>query len=96
MPSSDVHCRCMQRLQLYLTDEQRRRLARRAADEGISQAEVVRRILDRALGIRRGVEDRLAVVEATSGVLADHPDWPEWLASVRGPGSAERLRRLGL
>jgi len=57
---------------------------------------VVRRILDRALGIRRGVEDRLAVVEATAGVLADHPDWPEWLASVRGPGSAERLRRLGL
>jgi hypothetical protein len=65
-------------------------------DEGISQAEVVRRILDRALGIRRGVEDRLAVVEATAGVLADYPDWPEWLASVRGPGSAERLRRLGL
>ncbi|HLH69405.1 MAG TPA: hypothetical protein VKY90_10325 [Candidatus Dormibacteraeota bacterium] len=77
-------------------DEQRRRLARRAADEGISQAEVVRRILDRALDIRRGVEDRLAVVEATAGVLADHPDWPEWLAGVRGPGSAERLRRLGL
>ncbi|HZU18192.1 MAG TPA: hypothetical protein VFD01_16525 [Candidatus Dormibacteraeota bacterium] len=54
------------------------------------------RILDRALGIRPGVEDRLAVVEATAGVLADYPDWPEWLASVRGPESAERLRRLGL
>jgi Ribbon-helix-helix protein, copG family len=86
----------MHRTQVYLTDEQRRRLARRAADDGTSQAEVIRRILDRELGILRGVDDDVAIVDATAGVLGDHPDWPEWLAQVRGPGSSERLRRLGL
>ena len=86
----------MHRTQVYLTDEQRQQLARRAADEGISQAEVIRRILDRELGILRGTNDRVAVVDATAGVLADHPDWPEWLADVRGAGSSERLRHLGL
>jgi Ribbon-helix-helix protein, copG family len=86
----------MHRTQVYLTDEQRRRLARRAADEGASQAEVIRRILDRELGILSGVDERLAIIAKTSGVLADHPDWPEWLKDVRGPGTAQRLRRLGL
>ena len=86
----------MHRTQVYLTDEQRQQLARRAADEGTSQAEVIRRILDRELGILRGTNDRVAVVDATAGVLADHPDWPEWLADVRGAGSSERLRHLGL
>jgi hypothetical protein len=86
----------MHRTQVYLTDEQRRRLARRAEDDGTSQAEVIRRILDRELGILRGTADRVAVVDATAGVLADHPDWPEWLAEVRGGGSSERLRSLGL
>jgi hypothetical protein len=86
----------MHRTQVYLTEEQRRRLALRAADDGTSQAEVIRRILDRELGILRGVGDRVAIVDATAGVLADHPDWPEWLADVRGVGSSERLRQLGL
>jgi hypothetical protein len=86
----------MHRTQVYLTEEQRRRLALRAADDGTSQAEVIRRILDRELGILRGVGDQVAIVNATAGVLADHPDWPEWLADVRGLGSSERLRQLGL
>jgi hypothetical protein len=86
----------MHRTQVYLTEEQRRRLALRAADDGTSQAEVIRRILDRELGILRGMGDRVAIVDATAGVLADHPDWPEWLAEVRGVGSSERLRQLGL
>jgi Zn-dependent membrane protease YugP len=85
----------MHRTQIYLTDEQRRRLARRAADEGASQADVIRRMLDRELGILSGLHD-VAVVKATAGILADHPDWPEWLADVRGRGSSERLRDLGL
>ena len=41
----------MQRSQLYLTERQREALARRA-DTGVSVAEAVRRILDRALGIQ--------------------------------------------
>jgi hypothetical protein len=84
----------MHRTQVHLTAEQRRRLALRAADEGTSQAEVIRRILDRELGILRGVGDQVAVVDVTAGVLAYHPDWPEWLAEIRGVGSSERLHQL--
>lgn len=86
----------MRRTQIYLTEEQRRRLARRAADAGASQAEVIRRILDAALGIARRPDERLAAVDETAGLLADYPDWAEWLGGVRGRASAERLRDLGL
>jgi hypothetical protein len=93
--SSEVYLSLMHRTQVYLTEEQRRRLALRAADDGTSQAEVIRRVLERELGILlRGVGERVAIVNATAGVLADHPDWPEWLAAVRGVGSSER--QLGL
>jgi len=86
----------MQRSQLYLTEQQREALARRAVDNGVSVAEVVRRILDRALGLKAGVDDRLAALDATAGILPDAPDWPEWLREVRGLGSDARLRDLGL
>lgn len=87
---------CMKRSQLYLTEEQRACIGRRAEDAGISQAEVVRRILDEALDITEGSAGRLAAVDATSGILAEAPDWPEWLASVRGRSAGARLRKLGL
>lgn len=86
----------MIRTQIYLTEEQRERIARRAADAGVAQAEVVRRILDEGLGIDEGADERVAAVEATSGVLPEAPDWPEWLACVRGGGAEGRLRDLGL
>lgn len=86
----------MQRTQIYLTDEQRRRIAQLADDGRTSQAEVVRRILDRALGFDDGANDRVAAIDATAGVLADAPDWPEWLAKVRTTSAAERLDSLGL
>jgi hypothetical protein len=41
----------------------------------------------RELGILRGGGDQVAIVNATAGVLAGHPDWPEWLADVRGQAS---------
>lgn len=86
----------MRRMQLYLTEEQRRRIAQRAEDVGVSQAEVVRRILDAGLGIDAGARERVAAVDATAGILAGHPDWPEWLGQVRARPAAERLRDLGL
>jgi hypothetical protein len=86
----------MQRTQIYLSDEQRRQIARLAADAGVSQAEVVRRILDRALGVDDGTRARLAALDATAGLLPDAPDWPEWLAEVRGRPADERLRSLGV
>lgn len=81
---------------MYLTDEQRSKLSSLARSEGVSEAEVIRRILDRALGSpdRRGA--RLAAVDESAGVLADAPDWPEWLSRVRRRGAARRLKELGL
>ena len=86
----------MRRTQLYLTDEQRERIARQADDAGVSQAEIVRRLLDGALGIDAGAEERVAAIDATAGLLSDAPDWPEWLKRVRGRGTGRRLRDLGL
>lgn len=86
----------MQRTQIYLTDEQRRRIALLAKDAGVSQAEVVRRMLDHALGFDDGAHDRVAAIEATAGLLADAPDWPDWLAHVRTRTANERLASLGL
>jgi hypothetical protein len=86
----------MQRTQIYLTAEQRRRVARRASDGGVSQAEVIRRILDEALGLGDPATERVAAVDATAGILPDAPDWREWLAGVRGAGASERLADLGL
>jgi hypothetical protein len=81
---------------MYLTDEQRKRIAGLARSEGVSEAEVVRRILDSALGAPDAREERLAAVDDTAGLLANAPDWPEWLARVRGHGADRRLRELGL
>jgi hypothetical protein len=81
---------------MYLTDDQRRKLASLAKSENVSEAEVVRRILDRALGVPDARQQRLAAVHDTAGLLADAPDWPEWLADVRGRGTNRRLEELGL
>jgi len=86
----------MQRTQIYLTDEQRRRIGQLAKDGKVSQAEVIRRVLDHALGFDDGGDDRVAAIDATAGVLADSPDWPEWLAHVRTGTADERLAALGL
>jgi hypothetical protein len=87
----------MQRTQIYLTDEQRRRLNHRAKDAGVSMAEALRRVLDEGLGIGDDRAERLAAVEESAGALADGETWEEHLARVRRPGGAdERLRSLGL
>lgn len=85
----------MRRTQIYLTDEQDRLIAARAADAGAPKAEVIRRILDQALGLGDGVDDRRRAILTTAGILRDADDWPEWLAAVRGGSADERLRGLG-
>jgi hypothetical protein len=85
----------MHRTQIYITEEQDRRIAARAADAGVSKAEVIRRMLDEGLGIDDGAEARRAAIRATAGVLPDADDWESWLAHVRGAGADDRLRRLG-
>ena len=81
---------------MYLTEAQRHRLASRARAEGVSEAEVIRRLLDEALGLDGDGDERAAAVEEAAGILGDAPDWPEWLRQVRGRGADERLRDLGL
>jgi hypothetical protein len=84
----------MHRTQIYITEEQDRRIAARAADAGVSKAEVIRRMLDEGLEIDDGAEARRRAIRATAGVLHDADDWESWLARVRGGGAAERLTRL--
>jgi metal-responsive CopG/Arc/MetJ family transcriptional regulator len=64
--------RCMHRTNIYLTDEQVEQLDRRARAEGMSRAELIRRLLDRLLGTesdRTGAD--LAAIDASFSVLAD-------------------------
>lgn len=86
----------MERTQIYLTTEQRARVSLAAEDAGVSKAEIIRRLLDEALGLNASVRDRLEAVEETAGLLAEAPDWQDWLAQVRGNGSDRRLTELGL
>jgi len=81
---------------MYLTDEQRKRLAQRAKDSATSEAAVIRQILDEALGIEDDTDAALAALDAAFGICKDYPDWPEWLAQVRGTegGADARLKKL--
>lgn len=65
------------RTQIYLTDEQRRRVDELAAAEGVSMAEIVRRALDGYLDEQAHPE---AVLAATFGALEDVsvPSRDEW------------------
>ena len=85
----------MRRTQIYLTEEQDRQLGVRARDLGLSKAEVIRRLLDERLGGNCDRE-RQEVIRQTAGLLADYPDWPEWLAAVRMTPMEDRLKHLGL
>ena len=81
---------------MYLTNAQRSRLSARARIEGVSEGAVIRRILDDALGLGSDEDARVAAVDETAGILANAPDWPEWLAQVRAGNANDRLRQLGL
>lgn len=74
----------MDRTNIYLEHRQTEALDRLARDEGVSRAEMIRRLLDRALG---GVDDDLAgdlvAIDDSFGALQD-ADVPE-----RGPGDRE-------
>ena len=65
------------RTQIYLTDEQRRRIDELAAAEGISMAEIVRRALD---GYLEDQPDHEAALAATYGAIRDLkvPSRDEW------------------
>lgn len=66
----------MRRLQVYLTEEQSKLVANRAADSGLPKAEVIRRILDRGLGLNSGAGCQLpeaGTFVAWSGATKNDP-----------------------
>lgn len=74
----------MQRTNIYLDEAQTAALDELAADQGVSRAEVIRRLLDEGLaGRTRDLTVDLAWIEASFGVAdVDSPD--------RSPGARER------
>lgn len=64
----------MQRTNIFLTDEQQRRLDRRAKEEGVSKSGLIRMILDEALDITRASAAPEQAIEATSGIWSDRGD----------------------
>lgn len=62
----------MHRTNIYLTDEQRAALAARAAAEGTSAAELIRRLIDQALfGANEDLVDDLATIDVSFGALRE-------------------------
>ncbi len=85
----------MKRTQVYLTEQQDRRLAEIAAERGTSRAGALRWALDSVLETGDVEAEARAVILATAGLLEDYPDWPEWQRTVRGRTAAARLDDLG-
>ena len=74
----------MHRTNIYLDDRQIQMLDRLAADEGVSRAELIRRLVDRALaGADETKTADLAAIDLSFGALAavEYDD--------RGPGDRE-------
>jgi hypothetical protein len=80
----------MRRTNIYLDPEQCAALDRRAAEEGVSRAELVRRLVAQGLvGGQRSLETDLQAIRESFGVLRGGA------APARGPGGREQhLRRV--
>lgn len=86
----------MRRTQIYLTDDQEQRISALARSRGVSKAAVIRAILDAGLDMSTAEADAALAISSTSGICADYPDWPEWLADIRTTTADDRLTHLGL
>lgn len=74
----------MERTNIYLERRQTEALDRLAAGEGVSRAEIIRRLLDRVLnGAENSLDSDLAAIDDSFGVWQD-ADVPD-----RGPGERE-------
>lgn len=58
---------CMQRTNIYLEDQQTQSLDRLAAEQGISRAELIRRLIDRGLAGEADREADLARIDFAFG-----------------------------
>lgn len=82
----------MKRTQIYITEEQERKIANIAEDLGVSKAEVIRQMVDRGLGNDDAGDQARNAIRATAGILTDYPAWQEWQRQVRGRTAKERLK----
>ncbi len=64
----------MQRTNIFLTEEQQKRLHRRAQEEGMSKSMLIRRILDEALPIIQTTASVEEAIKNSSGIWADRDD----------------------
>jgi hypothetical protein len=64
----------MERTNIYLTEEQQKRLTNRASEMGVSKSELVRRLLDEGLGIARRQDRIEQALETSRGIWADRTD----------------------
>lgn len=64
----------MDRTNIYLTSEQHRRLADRGKELGVSKSEVIRQLLDEALGITRHSPEVEGALRSSFGLWADRSD----------------------
>ena len=83
----------MQRTNIFLTEEQQKRLQRRAKEEGVSKSRLIRRILDEALAITKTTVSVEEVVRSSSGIWADRT--AEELQKVLRWRREAPLERLG-
>lgn len=74
VPLCDVYSRCMQRTNIYLTEDEHRLVSDRAKLENTSMAEVVRRILDKELGLTESEISRSEAIRQSAGVWSDRTD----------------------
>jgi len=84
----------MKRTNIYLTEEQQRRIGRIANGDRMSKAAVVRALLDDALGITppdTAVDD---ILDETFGLWADRSE--QELERTMGWRGDDRFERLGL
>jgi predicted DNA-binding protein len=89
-PDSWCMMRCMKRTNIYLEERQTERLDRLASEEGVSRAELIRRLLDRALverdddlaGDLEAIENSFAVLEHVDALPRGTGDREEHLARV--------------
>lgn len=90
----------MVRKQLYIADDQERRLKRRARELGVSEAELVRRALDAALADEGAALPRPDRDETAAGLLATiervarRSAFPPGWKFSRQEAYSERERRL--
>lgn len=81
----------MRRTNIYLTDEEHRRLMIVAGEEGITMAEAVRRILDKELGLAEQALSVAEAIEISAGSWAERTQ--EELGALRELRALDRQAR---